>query len=470
MIKRTLISFILILIVMITIMIGFSHYVDIKDHFFIADEATINSELQTVDYIFDFKGKATDSKPSEYCIIMGKYNEKDCYYYTVFSKEGKKIAEGGFGGSLSSCIIHDIRTSKDGIYVLCEENNYASLYFIDMSNDKSINMSEKLNFNMLVGEEKAIKLLLPDENCDYIVAAGNTSANLYGVDGALVKQYQYTEKSIISCGIYKDDVLILCGAESEFSDIFYFNIAFVEIFNENCESVLYKNLYTKSGCISSAMECQFTEENHLKIFGRYFDYSNANVKMSSLEVNQYNEFGLFGHGADYYIYDNTPMNGANIVQSSVFISEIDLQGNEINVQLYSSVNDYRVPSLAQQMSIDKMDKDSSFVLTLARVSPEKDSYFLSANEEVAEIPLNIILYYDLDSSGGVYACVKDIDSEMYNIKYFKSFSEIEANMRELEKAMYFAELFDTAFPIMMVSGACLMGFVLLIAKHKWRGK
>ena len=54
MIKRTLISFILILIVMITIMIGFSHYVDIKDHFFIADEATINSELQTVDYIFDF--------------------------------------------------------------------------------------------------------------------------------------------------------------------------------------------------------------------------------------------------------------------------------------------------------------------------------------------------------------------------------------------------------------------------------
>ncbi len=467
MIKKTLISFICILILLIALMAGFRYYLDICGNFLIPESSTIDSKNQSIDYVFDYQKKDASSK-DKYGVFIGEYKDKNCYFFSVFDDEGKKVSEGGFGASLETCIIHDIRIGDDGIFILCEENGYASLYFIDMKNEKEIAMTEKLNFTMMKEEEKAIKLLLPDDECQYVLAAWTTGAELYLHNGTPVKQYEYTEKSVISCGLFKDDYLVLCGAESSFADINYFDVAFVEVFNARGESVFYKNLYKKSSCISAAMECQITPEGNLKIYGRYFDYRYSPVILNSLETGQYNEYKLYGHGANYFIYDNVSKVSFDVMESSIFISEFDKDGNEKDVILFSAINDFRVPSISQEMSLDKLDENGNFELTLARISPERDSYFLSINGTAIEIPSNIILYYDTDEAGGLFVSLRESGSDKYSVFYYNSLDEFNSEMKVLLEAMSYANLFDTLLPVIAMSTLCLVGFILLYAKHKWR--
>ena len=75
-------------------------------------------------------------------------------------------------------------------------------------------ISKKAEFDPRREEETLLKLILPDEKMEYIVAAGTGSAVLYTADGQAVRTYEYEPKNVITCGVLQDGLLILCGAAS----------------------------------------------------------------------------------------------------------------------------------------------------------------------------------------------------------------------------------------------------------------
>ena len=146
-----------------------------------------------------------------------------------------------------------------------------------------------------------------------------------------------------------------------------------------------------------------------------------------------------------------------------------MAGNEKNVNVYSVLNDYRVPSISQEKSLNKLNAEGEFILTSAQATGlSADSYFLTIDKVKIEIPCNIHVIYDVDNTGGIFAYLAESSAEGYNIKYFKSAAEFSKGMEELRKALRVSRLLDYAPTVMPWGLVCVVAIILLIAKHKWR--
>ena len=145
------------------------------------------------------------------------------------------------------------------------------------------------------------------------------------------------------------------------------------------------------------MDCQMKPNGNIGIYGRYFDYSESDFILTSLEPERYDDFKIYGNGIDYYIYTTKIRNDeGGAVQSSAFLAELDPQGSEVDLKVYSALNDYRVPSIAQTGSLNKMDEDGNFLLTIAQAkTAESDEYYLSMGGTSAIIPNYLNILYDL---------------------------------------------------------------------------
>lgn len=499
MLKKVLICVFSVLLVLILITGALRFAVNICDAYLVSDSSAAteenirNAKNRTVEYLFavDPAGSSVSSPtsplrssysgssgfsstPAAYAVVIGTLVNEDKYYYTIYSKSGEKKAYGEFGESTENCTIQDIRTNQNEINILCEENARCVLYTISLSErvgGGSMKIEKKLEFNPYMDIENVTKMLLPDDKMEYIIAAGVSSAVLYNVSGQAIQTYYYEPKNLVTSGIYHDSTLVLCGAVSSEADGSGFSYGFAEAFSEDGQSQWFKKLFNKGDYISAAMECQLKPNGDILIYGRYFDYSESDFVMTSLDVDRYDDLKIYGNGSDYFIYTQKIKNDeGGAVQSSAFIAELGMQqGNEINMKAYSALNDYKVPSISQEGSLNKLNKNGDFILTLAYTQvPDKGKYFLNIDGTHITVPNNIKVFFDVDSNGGIYVYIAENGTGIYKMKYFDSINGFASGMKKLSKALTVSHYIDrlpVILPWFLISVA---GVILLAAKHYWR--
>lgn len=487
MLKRILISLLSVLIILILVTGVFRYFVGVCDDYllheagFVDEEAVKDGLNRTVDYVFtletpvgEFEAKrAVEKKGDSISVVIGRALKDRRYYYNVFNTEGRIIAKGKFGKDINLCKIHDIRVAAQGVYILCEYGEDICLYLIDVLNYKQgggLKVKEILDFIPDVADDKILKLLLPDNAGNHIVVACAQSAVLYSLKGEPLKKYNYSPKSIITSGVYSKDKLVLCGANSVSEDGVGFSYGFAEAYGADCELLWSKRVYDESNCISAVMECQINNDGQLALYGRFYDYNKSDVVMTTLDVSRIEEFKMHGHGNRYYVYTDKKINddGAS-VQASAFLATLDESGNEKEMQVYSALNDYKVPSISKEHSLNKLNNNGEFLLTSAQATASSDgSYFLTINGESVEIPSNVHVVFDVDCSGGVFTYLAENSSGVYKMKYYTDVKAFSKAMNELRRALKISEILDfvpTLLPWILMSAVSI---ILLIAKHKWR--
>ena len=135
------------------------------------------------------------------------------------------------------------------------------------------------------------------------------------------------------------------------------------------------------------MECQIKPNGNLGIYGRYFDYSESDFQMTSLEAERYDDFKIYGNGIDYYIYTSRIRSEeGGTVQSSAFLAELDLAGGETDMRVYSALNDFRVPSISQTGSLNKLNSAGEFLLTIAQAEAEDRNLRISCGKRYGDLP------------------------------------------------------------------------------------
>lgn len=477
MIKRVLISFLSVLLILISATGFFSYYIDICDSYIFAANS---SEGITVDYMFNVdlndsaksdSSKSADSS-SRYVALVGKDKKAGKYFCAVYSAEGKLIYRELFGADKETCVIHDIRVTSNKINILFSDDAVPMLYSDEISavaGGEAAHKSELLSFPEFK-EGEILKLLLPDSNAEYIAVATKEKTTLFSRDAQIVREYPYSSKNVITSGVYHNDVLLLCGAASASEDGEGFSHGQVEAFDNTGKSIWSRDVYREDNCVSSVMECQINNDGNLLLYGRFYDYSKSDLVMTTLDVQTVEDFKTYGHGISYHIYTaDGEKNEEGFARPSVFIAELDMAGNEKNVNVYSVLNDYRVPSISQEKSLNKLNAEGEFILTSAQATGlSADSYFLTIDKVKIEIPCNIHVIYDVDNTGGIFAYLAESSAEGYNIKYFKSAAEFSKGMEELRKALRVSRLLDYAPTVMPWGLVCVVAIILLIAKHKWR--
>lgn len=472
MIKRVLISFLSVLLVLILATVYFSFYINICNSYLLAEN---NSDGITVDYMFDVdlkdRSKSADSS-SEYVALVGKDKKAGKYYCAVYSAEGKLVYRNVFGADKETCVIHDIRVTPNKIDILFSDGAVPMLYSDEISavaGGEAAHKSELLSFPKFE-EGEILKLILPDSNAEYIAVATKEKTTLFDRNAKPVREYSYLPKNVITSGVYHDNLLILCGAVSASEDGEGFSHGQIEAFDNTGKSVWSRDVYYENNCVSAVMECQINNDGNLLLYGNFYDYSESDLVMTTLDEAKIDEFKVYGHGSRYHIYTGEEAkNTEGIAKTSAFIAEIDMLGNEKNINVYSALNDYRVPSISQEKSLDKLNENGEFLLTTAQAaSLEADSYFLTIDKTTVEIPCNIRVLYDVDKNGGVYVYFAENGTDSYKIKYFKSAAAFSEGMSELKKALRVSRIIDYVPKILPWSAFCVVAVILLIAKHKWR--
>lgn len=472
MLKRILISFIIVLILLIAVTGFFRYHVNICEDYLLPEKGSItakdieNASNKTIDYFFAGENK-------QYIGVIGKNTVENKYYYQFHSIDGGTIARGNFGSELDKFVIHDIRANLNSVSVLCMDKGVPVLYSIDFSvsgQGQIMKLEEKVRFNVSSITEKIKKLILPDENSEFVLATGSKKAYMFNMKGEMVRSYSYSDRSVITSGVLYNDILILCGADSASEDGAGFSFGFAAAFNANGESIWYTPIYDEINCISAVTECQINKDGNLAVYGNFYDYSQADIVMTTLETEMFEDIKSFGHGINYSIYtDKHKLNEDNTVKTSVFISEIDMEGNEKETKVYSALNDYRVPSISQEKSLNKLDANGDFVLTSAQTAgASEDTYFLSIGGIPSAVSDNVKVIYDVDLSGNVYAYITESGTGVYVLKHFVSTDSFAKGMEELARAIYVSELLDKVpgvLPWLLIS---VIAIILILAKHKWR--
>lgn len=471
MFKRILISLLSVLIVLISITGVFRYFVNICNDYLLPEKGRVTAadiagaESKTVDYFF-----ATEHQSIG---VIGKNLKDNRLYYVFYANDGKVLAGGNFGKSIEDCIIHDIRVVDNTVNVLCLNDGVSVMYSIDFSQKNAgnaVKLAEKISFTPNLGNDTLSKLLLPDSNGEYILAAGTQKAVLYDTKGQIIRSYAYSTKSVITSGVYHNGELILCGADSASEDGVGFSYGFAEAFDVYGEHKWSEVIYDEVNCVSAVTECQINKDGNLALYGRFYDYSKSDVIMTTLDVRRIDEFKIYGHGCNYYIYTKGMQNDdGDIVRSSVFLAELDIQGIEKEMTVYSALNDYRVPSLAREKSLNKLNNKGEFILTLAQATDSSDdSYYLTVDGTTVEIPCHLSVYYDIDNKGGIYTYIAENSVGVYKMVYFSSVEDFSVAMSKLSRALYFSELLDYVPDILPWILISAVGIILIMAKHKWR--
>lgn len=487
MLKRILISLLSVLLILILVTGVFRYFVNVCDKYllpeagFVDDSAVKDGHNRTVDYVFSLEipvgefgeNNTIEKKNDSVSVVIGRILTERRYYYNVYNTTGRIIAKGKFGGDINNCKIHDLRVAPQGVYILCEYGDNVVLYLIDALNYEQgggLKVKEVLDFIPNIAGDKLLKLLLPDNSGNHIVVACSQSAVLYSLKGETLKTYSYSPKSIITSGVYSNGKLVLCGAKSVSEDGVGFSYGFAEAYDGNGQVLWSKRVFDKEDCVSAVMECQINSVGMLALYGRFYDYNKSDVVMTTLDVSRFDEFKLYGHGNQYYVYTDKKLSGDDaVVQSSVFMTTLDDEGNETNMVVYSALNDYRVPSVAKEKSLNKLNAEGEFRLISSQVTTlSKNSYFLSINNETIEIPQNVHIIFDVDCNGGIFAYMAENSTGIYKMKYFASATDLSKAMYELQRALYVSEVLDSIPKILPWFLVMIVSFILFVAKHKWR--
>ncbi|MBE7058122.1 MAG: hypothetical protein E7387_03355 [Ruminococcaceae bacterium] len=474
MVKRVLISFLSVLMILILATGVFSYFINICDTYLSPENSSAD---MTVDYMFAVDADVsadTEKVTSSQCVaVVGKNKKADKYYCTLYSSEGKLLAQNHFGADPESCIIHDIRTTSKKISILCLKDGMPVLYCAEIPskvNSETLTLQETLTLTPELGEDTILKLLLPDSKAEFIAVAAAEKTFLYDTNGQIVREYSYSPKNVITSGVYNGETFVLCGADSALEDGEGFSYGSVEAFDNSGKSVWSREVYRETNCVSAVTECQFDNDGNLLLYGSFYDYSKSDLVMTTLDEGTIDDFKIYGHGNDYHVYTpNDVIDEDGFARPSVFIAKLDMAGNEKNVNVYSVLNDYRVPSISQEKSLNKLNSAGEFVLTSAQAaSLSADTYFLTIDGVKIEIPCNIQVIYDVDNSGGIFAYLAESSVKGYNIKYFKSAAEFSKGMEELRKALSISRILDYAPTVLPWGLICVVAIILLVAKHKWR--
>jgi len=89
------------------------------------------------------------------------------------------------------------------------------------------------------------------------------------------------------------------------------------------------------------------------------------------------------------------------------------------MRAYSALNDFHVPSSAQEASLNKLNAKGAFVLTLAQAkTSESTLYTVNIDGASVTLPANISFYYTLEPDGWIYVYLAESGTGIYKMKYF----------------------------------------------------
>lgn len=482
MLRKILFSFLFVLILLISITLVFRYFVNVCDDYLLPENGVFRENVvedaknKTIDYLFAVEPENSGNFPekAEYSAVIGRLKTENQYYYTIYNRNGSIAGKGKLPYPADECNIHDIRTTENKISILCEENGNGTLFEINISgnsSDSEAEISKICTFSTGLRNGKFLKMILPDTSGSFFLVAGTHCAALYNRAGDLIRMYEYDgQKSIVTSAVLTDDeVLYICGAMSSSEDGQVFSNGFAEAFDMYGKSMWVKQFLSDMNYISAVMECQISSGN-LAVYGRYFDYSKSEVIMTILNNKRFEEFTIYGHGVDYYIYTTDPghEDGA-AVQASLFMSVLDKDGSEMEMTVYSSLNDFRVPSLSQEGSLNKLNAKGEFMLTSAhsKVVPGSE-YYLTIDGRTLSVPGNISVLYDMDNSSGIYVYLAESANGVYKMKYFPSIDDFSSGLDELKKALRVSSVLDKIPDVLPWFFIATVGIIFLKAKNSWR--
>lgn len=479
MLKKILISVLAVLLIMIVIAGGLRYYVKICGEYMLPESGVISDADREAargkrpEYIFALEDydAASQKQSLGLSAVIGTYTDKQGAYFVIYNIEGKELSHGDFGTGSEDFTVCDIRNSSSEIDVLCIEDGAYKLYSIAVPSSGIARTSVKAEISKSEYDIKISDMFLPDGEMQYIALVSDSSLILYDTENKNTKNtYGFSTKSVISSAIYNDDMLIICGADSDDTETNNFSYGFAEAYSDDGELIWTVKLLNRRDLVSAAMECQMLPSGNIGIYGRYFDYSESDVILSSLAPEKYEEFKMYGHGSDYYIYTGSVMRDTGeSVQSSAFITEISTDGKEIDTKVYSALNDFRVPSILQSGALNKLDSDGNFMLTIARAAAETSAtYHITIEDTSVEIPSDIRVIYSIDHSGGIYAYMAESADNIYLMKYFHSAKEFAAGMSELRTALGVSRAADKLPAAMMWFALLSSSVIIIAAKNRWR--
>lgn len=475
MIKKILISILSLIVIMIIIAGCIRHFVNVRGEYLLPPDGIITQSdrdaalTRQPEYIFPLESSASSYGSA----VIGAFKDKKGIYCSIFDNNGKETAYAELGTDSESFELCDIRCGAGEIDMLCINDGSCVLYALETYGASSkVNIKAEIPESLYTAYMPEISgIFLPDSEMRFILFAGHTSAVLYDTETQEEKmQCQYTHKSIISSALYIDDMLVICGAASDDIESNNFSFGFAEAFDNEGKILWNRELLNKKDCVSAAMECQITPQRSIMIYGRFFDYSESDIILSYLAPEKYEELKLYGHGADYYIYSGvSPVNTGENVPSSAFITEIDFNGEEKSTDVYSALNDYVVPSILHEKSLNKLDKDGKFILAVSRAFDEtSDTYHITIDGTSAEIPSDIKIMYTVDTKGGIYVYMAESSANVYIMKHFASAADFAEAMSSLRRAERFSKAIYK-LPQAMLWFVILSGSLIAItAKNRWR--
>ncbi len=471
MLKKILISTLSVIIIMIIITGFIGHYVNTVNDYLTPDSGLSYDGLEP-EYLFALEDRSHTDPGRMSAVISSSENENGSHLF-IYTKEGKEIFHGRIGDKADDFTIRDIRNSADRICILCEEDGTVKLYSVSVTGSSAaVSVAAELDPGVYEQELPEYNgAFIPDTDMRYIALTGGTSAVLYDTQNEHIKNiFTYEKKQIISGAVLTDDMFVIIGAYSEDRETNNFSRGFAEAFSNSGELLWSRDLFDHRNCVSAAMEIQQAPDGSIEIYGRYFDYSESDIILSSLAPDRFDELRLYGHGADYYIYTGSSLRDTGeSVQSSAFITELDPDGNETETRVYSALNDFRVPSILNEKSLDKLDKDGKFRLAISRAAyPTSKVYYLTVDDVSVEIPSDVKVLYTQDKSGGIYAYMTESSGCRYKMKYFTSAADFSENMTKLRSAMTFASAADKLPEAMLWFALLSLSAVVTAAKNSWR--
>lgn len=476
--KKILISVLSVILIMIIIIGGFRYFVKISADYMVPAGGITESDRKLAkerqpEYVFALEdyGAESGKQGSGMSALIGNFTNKPGIYFDIYDKEGIAVSHGEIGRDSENFKIFDIRNSADEIDVLCSEDGVYKLYKIAVPANGIARTSVKAELTAADYGSGISNMFLPDGKMQYIALTGESSLTLYDTEKREVKnKYSFESKSIISGVIYENGTLVLCGADSDDTETNKFSYGFAEAYSDGGELLWTAKLLNRRNCVSAAMECQILPNGNIGIYGRYFDYSESDIILSYLPPERYDELKLFGHGSDHYIYTGSMfLNIGENVQSSAFISEINMDGEIVETQVYSALNDFRVPSILQTGALNKLNSNGKFMLTIARAADEASStYHLTIGDTSVEVPSDINVLYSEDQNGGIYVHMAESSENIYVMKYFTSAKDFAEGMAELRTAIRVSKAADNLPKAMMWFALLSASVIVIAAKNRWR--
>lgn len=288
--------------------------------------------------------------PDGNMLIYGMYDygtSQNRSYYKVYSKEGNVLAYSTLGESGRAVEITGITAHEDGFVFSCIDENLEDfrdvsgrLYFVnyDYELEKTIPLAAP--------EEDILYNVIPVDSDDSLYACvSNFCVYIFTEDGSLETTLPLTNVAKVLCVSKGGDTFVIGGTLAMDELLDSFKDSFIAGYDSQ-GTMLWQNVYCeKENTISTIASLKHTGNGNFTAYGRYIDYSK-NIEegdtLTEMSIDEFYRLTYYGNHTDFQVI--TPDGVIDYtLQASVFLQNVDKDGNNTEAVEFNAFDDYAVP-------------------------------------------------------------------------------------------------------------------------------